>query len=81
MRVSTAPARQSDSRMFSVVVQGYGAGSQRRSERQIKVAFSGLQALIRSIALMGGRILEVIPAEADTEIPAPAAAVARSARR
>jgi len=76
MRVSTAPARQSDARMFSVVVQGYGAGSQRRSERQIKVAFSGLQALIRSIALNGGRILEVIPAEADIETPAAAAAVA-----
>ena len=76
MRVSTAPARQSDARMFSVVVQGYGAGNQRRSERQIKVAFSGMQALIRSIALSGGRILEVIPAEADTETPAAAAAVA-----
>ena len=56
MRVSTAPARQSDTRMFSVVVQGYGAGSQRRAERQIKVAFPRLQALIRSIALKGGRM-------------------------
>ena len=76
MRVSTASARQSDPRMFSVVVQGYGAGSQRQAERQIKVAFPRLQALMRSIALMGGRILEVIPVEADDQSPIPAAALA-----
>ncbi len=76
MRVSTASARQSDPRMFSVVVQGYGAGSQRQAERQIKVAFPRLQALMRSIALMGGRILEVIPVEADDQSPIPAAAIA-----
>ena len=76
MRVSTASARQSDSRMFSVVVQGYGVGSQRKAERQIKVAFPRLQALMQSIALMGGRILEVIPAEADDQTPVPAAAIA-----
>ncbi len=79
MRVSTAPARQSDSRMFSVVVQGYGAGNQRQAELQIKVAFSRLQALMRSIALMGGRILEVIPAEADDLAAVPAAPLAPAA--
>jgi hypothetical protein len=62
--------------MFSVVVQGYGAGSQRRAERQIKVAFPRLQALMQSIALMGGRILEVIPAEADDQTLTSAVAVA-----
>ena len=80
MRVSTAPARQSDTRMFSVVVQGSGAGSQRRSQRQIKVTYTRLQALMRSIALLGGRILAVIPAEADTQAPSAAAAVAPPAQ-
>ncbi|MCX5943338.1 MAG: ferredoxin-NADP reductase, partial [Cyanobacteria bacterium] len=80
MRVSTAPARQSDTRMFSVVVQGSGTGSQRRSQRQIKVTYTRLQALMRSIALQGGRILAVIPAEADTQAPSAAAAVAPPAQ-
>lgn len=73
MRVSTAPARQSDTRMFSLVVQSSGAGSQRRSQRQIKVPYTRLQALMRSITLMGGRILEVIPAAADSQTPSAAA--------
>jgi len=76
MRVSTAPARQSDTRMFSLVVQGSGAGSQRRSQRQIKVPYTRLQALMRSITLMGGRILEVIPAAADSQTPSAAAPIA-----
>jgi ferredoxin--NADP+ reductase len=80
MRVSTAPARQSDTRMFSLVVQGSGAGSQRRSQRQIKVPYTRLQALMRSITLMGGRILEVIPAAADTQTPSAAAPIAPPSR-
>ena len=76
MRVSTAPARQSDTRMFSLVVQSSGAGSQLRSQRQIKVPYTRLQALMRSITLMGGRILEVIPAAADTQTPSAAAPIA-----
>ena len=56
MRVSTGRATQADSRMFVVVVDGYGIGKQRRAERQIIVPFAQLQSLIQTIARQGGRI-------------------------
>lgn len=76
MRVSTATSSRSDSRMFTVVVQGYGASSQRQAQRAIAVPFSRLQALVQSIALLGGRILAVTPAG---EAPAVEAADAAGA--
>lgn len=69
MRVSTATTSRDDSRMFTVVVRGYGAGSQRQAERAIHVPFSRLQGLIQSIAHLGGLILSV--AAADEPSPAP----------
>jgi len=56
MRVSTGRASQSDSRMFAVVVDGYGVGQQRRAERLITVPFAQLQSLMQTIARRGGRI-------------------------
>ncbi|WP_411871913.1 FAD-binding oxidoreductase [Vulcanococcus limneticus] len=79
MRVSTATSSRSDSRVFTVVVQGYGVGKQRQAAREINVPFNRLQALVQSIALLGGQILSVTPAgEAPASpaaaTPAPAAA-------
>jgi ferredoxin--NADP+ reductase len=81
MRVSTATSSRSDARMFTVVVQGYGAASARRAERSISVPFSRLQALMQSISKLGGRIVSVhaasegsAPATADATGAPPAAA-------
>jgi ferredoxin--NADP+ reductase len=76
MRVSTATSSRSDARMFTVVVQGYGAASARRAERSISVPFSRLQALMQSISKLGGRIVSV---NAASEGSAPAAADATGA--
>ncbi len=76
MRVSTATSSRSDARMFTVVVQGYGAASARRAERSISVPFSRLQALMQSISKLGGRIVSVNAASEDS---APAAADATGA--
>lgn len=80
MRVSTGRTAQSDSRMFTVVVEAMGIGQQRRAERRLMVPFSQLQSTIRTIALQGGRITAVTantadsPADASPEAqPAPAA--------
>jgi ferredoxin--NADP+ reductase len=80
MRVSTGRTAQSDSRMFTVVVEAMGIGRQRRAERRLMVPFSQLQSTIRTIALQGGRITAVTataadgPAAASPEAqPAPAA--------
>lgn len=59
MRVSTGRANQSDSRMFSVVVEGYGIGQQRQAERVFTVPFSQLQSTVQSIARQGGVITGV----------------------
>ncbi|MCP9787350.1 FAD-binding oxidoreductase, partial [Cyanobium sp. N5-Cardenillas] len=56
MRVSTGKATQSDGRMFTVVVEGFGVGLQRRAERRLTVPFNQLQRLMQTIALQGGRI-------------------------
>jgi len=56
MRVSTGRASQSDSRMFTVVVESFGIGRQRRAERRLTVPFSQLQSLMQTIAANGGRI-------------------------
>ena len=72
MRVSTGNATLSDGRMFTVVVESFGAGRQRRAQRRLTVPFSKLQSLMQTIALQGGRILEVSSGEVAS--PAPAAA-------
>jgi ferredoxin--NADP+ reductase len=86
MRVSTATSSRSDARMFTVVVQGYGAASARRAERSISVPFSRLQALMQSISQLGGRIVSVnaasegsAPAAADATGAPPAAASSKAA--
>ena len=81
MRVSTGRATQSDSRMFTVVVESFGIGQQRQAERRLTVPYSQLQGLMTTIARQGGRITAVIgndgqggpaPAPAASETPAPA---------
>ncbi|MEB3202554.1 MAG: phycobilisome linker polypeptide, partial [Synechococcus sp.] len=60
MRVSTGRATQSDSRMFTVVVDAFGVGNQRQAERRFTVPFSQLQGLMQTIARQGGRISAVL---------------------
>jgi ferredoxin--NADP+ reductase len=76
MRVSTGRSTQSDSRIFTVVVEAMGIGQQRRAERRLTVPFGQLQSTIRTIALQGGRITAVLcgqpsAAEAGQASPAP----------
>lgn len=74
MHVSTGRANQSDSRMFTVVVEAFGLGLQRQAERRLLVSFSQLQSTVRTIALQGGRITAVIgPGPASASGPAPLA--------
>lgn len=56
MRVSTGKASASDSRVFTVVVESFGVGRQRRAERSFTVPYSQLQTLMQTIARNGGRI-------------------------
>jgi ferredoxin--NADP+ reductase len=56
MRVSTGLGASSDNRMFTVVIESFGAGPQRRAERVMTVPFQQLQSLMQTIALKGGRI-------------------------
>jgi ferredoxin--NADP+ reductase len=67
MRVSTARSVESDGRMFRVTVTGFGVGLQRRGQRTLLVPFGRLQALMQTIALQGGRITAVIPADGQAE--------------
>ena len=70
MHVSTGRANQSDSRMFTVVVEAFGLGLQRQAERRLLVSFSQLQSTVRTIALQGGRITAVLgPGPASGEAP------------
>ena len=83
MRVSTGRATQSDARMFTLVVECLGVGSQRRAERRLTVPFALLQSLVGTIARQGGRIKAVIAADgtaaADSSAPeTPAAPAAPS---
>jgi ferredoxin--NADP+ reductase len=73
MHVSTGRANQSDSRMFTVVVEAFGLGLQRQAERRLTVPFSQLQSTVKTIALQGGRITAVIgqsPASGPAPLPA-----------
>ena len=83
MRVSTGRATQSDARMFTVVVECLGVGSQRRAERRLTVPFALLQSLVGTIARQGGRIKAVIAADgagaADSPAPETTAPAAPSA--
>ncbi len=79
MRVSTGRATQSDSRMFTVVVEAYGIGQQRQAERRFTVPFSQLQSTMQTIARQGGRIKAVTAVESQAAAApsaAPAAPVA-----
>ncbi len=60
--------------MFTVVVESFGAGVQRRAERRFTVPFSQLQSLMQTVARSGGRIRVVSSDEAaSAPVPAPAA--------
>ncbi|MBM5795453.1 MAG: ferredoxin-NADP reductase, partial [Cyanobacteria bacterium M_surface_7_m2_037] len=84
MRVSTATSSCSDSRVFTVVVQGYGLTQQRNAERSITVPFSRLQSLMQSISKLGGKVISVTAASeapaAPAASPAPAAAKTPAAK-
>jgi ferredoxin--NADP+ reductase len=70
MHVSTGRANQSDSRMFTVVVEAFGLGQQRQAERRLTVSFAQLQSTVRTIALQGGRITAVLgPGSASAPVP------------
>jgi ferredoxin--NADP+ reductase len=56
MRVSTGKASATDNRVFTVVVESFGVGRQRRAERSFTVPYAQLQALMQTIARNGGRI-------------------------
>ena len=80
MRVSTATSSCSDSRVFTVVVQGYGVAQPRTAERSINVPFSRLQALMKSISQLGGKVISVTAAsEAPAATPVAAAAAEKPA--
>jgi ferredoxin--NADP+ reductase len=82
MRVSTGQASRADNRMFSVLVESFGIGRQRRSQRTLTVPFERLQSLMQTIAQQGGRILSINDAEvpaAGSSHSAPAAAAAAPA--
>ena len=72
MRVSTGLAASSDNRMFTVVIESFGAGPQRRTARTMTVPFQQLQSLMQTIARKGGRI-KVVSSEG--VLPAPMAEV------
>ena len=80
MRVSTATSSCSDSRVFTVVVQGYGSAQPRNAERSISVSFGRLQSLMQSISQLGGKVISVMPASEATAAPAatPAPVAAKS---
>ena len=77
MRISTAALRQSDARMFTLVVQGLKAAGTRTAERCFSIPLSQMQTTLRMINQQGGRLLSVTPADqasASTPAPAPTAA-------
>ena len=76
MRVSTGSATQSDGRMFTVVIESFGIGRQRRAERRVTVPFAQLQSLMQTVAKNGGRIKVV---SADASAPEAGAAPAAPA--
>ena len=80
MRVSTGKATVSDSRMFTVVVESFGLGRQRRAERQLTVPFAQLQSLMQTIALRGGRIRVISAGTANTGLEADPATAGQAAQ-
>lgn len=84
MRVSTGSAIQSDGRMITVQVEGFGLGRQRQADRVFTVPFGQLQSLMQTIAARGGRIKAVgsdggpvavtVAPTADVPVSEPAAA-------
>ena len=78
MRVSTGNAIFSDGRMISVLVEGFGVGRQRRAQRRLTVPFTQLQSLMQTIALQGGRILDVSSGDPVPSAPAEAAPAAQA---
>jgi ferredoxin--NADP+ reductase len=82
MRISTAALRQSDARMFTLVVQGLKAAGTRTAERCFSIPLSQMQATLRMINQQGGRLLSVTPADqasASSSTPAPAPTAANDA--
>jgi ferredoxin--NADP+ reductase len=69
MRVSTGSATQSDGRMFTVVIESFGVGQQRRAERRLTLPFERLQTLMQTVARQGGRI-RMVSAEGGSEVQA-----------
>ena len=67
MRVSTGSATQSDGRMFTVVIESFGVGQQRRAERRLTLPFERLQTLMQTVARQGGRI-RMVSAEGGSEV-------------
>jgi len=61
MRTSTAALRQSDARMFTLVVQGLRAPGERSAERRFTLSLTQMQATLRMINQQGGRIISVSP--------------------
>ena len=74
MRISTAALRQSDARMFTLVVQGLKAAGTRTAERCFSIPLSQMQTTLRMINQQGGRLLSVTPADQASAAPAPAPA-------
>jgi ferredoxin--NADP+ reductase len=91
MRVSTGLGTSSDNRMFTVVIESFGAGPQRRAERVMTVPFQQLQSLMQTIAQKGGRIKVVsvgdggpvteaaVPTATPTPTPSPTPPVRQAA--
>ena len=79
MRVTTGSATQSDGRMFTVVIESFGIGRQRRAERRVTVPFAQLQSLMQTVAKNGGRIKVVSADGTAPDTAAPPAPAAESA--
>lgn len=72
MRTSTAALRQSDARMFTLVVEGLQGPGERAAERRFMVPLSRMQATLRLINQQGGRLISVTQADqAPTSSPDP----------
>jgi len=74
MRVSTARGPGGDDRVFTVVVESFGVGVQRRAERRFTVPFAQLQSLMQTIARSGGHIRVVSSEDASADAPESTAA-------
>jgi ferredoxin--NADP+ reductase len=79
MRISTAALRQSDARMFTLVVEGLRAAGTRSADRCFTIPLSQMQATLRLINQQGGRLLSVTAADQAPAAPAPAPIAATAA--